>query len=148
MKILIITKKNRITVQVNDGAPIHVDTAANQKGTEGIIIPAWPDVNRDGECLYCVRRGEPCARHGGKKRNSNFRMPSVPKPPKPETGAVLAESDIKDSKTGEFKDPWDCMVCRNASDLCVLHEKMTNAGQVPPRRLIPVPTKIERLEED
>jgi hypothetical protein len=31
-----------------------------------------------------------------------------------------------------FTDPWNCGMCRNAGDLCTMHESMTRDGKKPP----------------
>lgn len=32
-----------------------------------------------------------------------------------------------------FKDPWDCLMCRNAGDLCTMHEQMSADGKSFPK---------------
>jgi hypothetical protein len=38
-----------------------------------------------------------------------------------------------DTRRSEFVDRWNCGMCRNAGDLCLLHEKMEKDGKKPPK---------------
>ena len=53
------------------------------------------------------------------------------KPPK----AIIERRDgtrQEVAKPGEFADPWNCEMCRNAGDLCDMHAKMQAEGKQPP----------------
>lgn len=40
---------------------------------------------------------------------------------------------MMDEQRADFDDPWNCGMCRNAGALCLMHEKMTADGKVPPK---------------
>lgn len=40
---------------------------------------------------------------------------------------------VMQEKRASFDDPWDCGVCRNAGDVCEMHESMELDGKKPPR---------------
>lgn len=42
-----------------------------------------------------------------------------------------AKLNAKDRVT--FADPWNCLMCRNAGELCAMHEKLTADGTNPPK---------------
>lgn len=50
-----------------------------------------------------------------------------PNEDKREVKKMLAE------KRAVFEDLWDCGMCRNAGDLCAMHEKMEAEGKKPPK---------------
>lgn len=83
------------------------------------------------ECGYCRRRGSPCVRHGGSPATFT---PAIPKPPAERVPNKVPKQAKRDKQNFGFDDPWDCMMCRNAGALCLMHEKMTADGKVPPNK--------------
>lgn len=80
------------------------------------VTPIPNSVIRKSElpnCGFCRRRGEPCVRHGGTDSQ--------------DVNAKRA------AKAVTFEDPWNCEMCRNAQDLCQLHQGLTDEGKVPSR---------------
>lgn len=60
-------------------------------------------------------------------------MPKPQEPIKQRTDEEQAEiTAMMDEQRRNFSDPWDCGMCRNAGDLCTMHESMTRDGKKPP----------------
>lgn len=62
--------------------------------------------------------------------------PPITPPPTgkiPNVSQREAVSSAVDARRATFMDPWNCAICCNAGDLCVLHEKLEADGKKPPK---------------
>lgn len=55
--------------------------------------------------------------------------PIVPSDNKYKESTTKKDRPITEPRDLSFKDPWNCAVCRNAGDLCVMHEELTKEGK-------------------
>jgi len=72
-----------------------------------------------------------------KRRHAQNRPQVIENPVKPIPQQRIDEAEevetVMNNQRAAFNDPWDCNMCRNAGDLCVLHQGITDDGKKPPR---------------
>ncbi len=89
------------------------------------------------ECIK-QKRKEANARYLGKPLPGRAGLVEIlpPTPPVPrrivEDEAAETQAAMDKQRAG-FSDPWNCGMCQNAGDLCVMHENMTAQGKTPPK---------------
>lgn len=162
MKTVITIEGKKVTVEVDDqgerivygGVPApnlsdkhnkeednRLLVAAKEKAVVNDVIDKELPPVVDPNCAYCKRRGQPCKRHGGKPANPyNTKGPRIgtfgnqaPEKIMPPPSVPIPVAAKTDKVSDTFMDPWDCGMCRNAQDLCLMHENMEAKGQNPPR---------------
>ena len=73
---------------------------------------------------------EPRVAQGADRPNKPGRSGAVPSPVTTEEAEM---TETLNARRKTFVDPWDCGMCRNAGDLCKLHEGLESEGKKAPK---------------
>lgn len=142
MRIIIDVVDDKVIVEIDQKPSAIKQTLLPKPIVREHQSPNWPpplkpeeyEPQMDPKCRYCIRRGNACVRHGGessgiytaKKHRAKVMSQDVAPTDREEVEQMMND------KRAYFDDPWDCQMCRNAGDLCDMHERMTKRGKKPP----------------